>query len=63
MGKIMSLVIGGTVAVLGAILLMAWWYEFLFMMRGVLPLILILGGGVAIVAGISEFKDTVKLKQ
>ncbi|MCK5450866.1 MAG: hypothetical protein KAI70_03785 [Candidatus Omnitrophica bacterium] len=63
MGKIMSLAIGGIVTMLGAIFFMAWWHEFLFMIRGVLPLILMLGGGIAIVAGISEFKDTVKLKQ
>ena len=60
MGKILSLLIGGIVTLLGAILLIAWWYEFLFMVRSVLPVLLILGGGIAIAAGISEFKDTLK---
>jgi len=60
MGKILSLLIGGIVTLLGAILLIAWWYEFLFMVRSVLPVVLILGGGIAISAGISEFKDVLK---
>jgi len=62
MGKILSLLIGAIITVLGLILLMAWWYEFMFVVRGVLPLFLILGGVIAVLAGISEFKDAMKLK-
>ena len=63
MGKVLSLLIGGIVTVLGLILLIAWWYELFFVVRGVLPLVLILGGIIAIVAGLSEFKDYIKLKK
>ncbi len=60
MGKVLSLLIGAIVAVVGVILLIAWWYEFLFMLRGALPVLLILGGGIAVAAGLSELKDVLK---
>lgn len=63
MGKVLSLLIGGIVTVLGLILLIAWWYELLFVIRGLLPLMLILGGIIAIAAGLSEFKDYLKVKK
>ncbi len=63
MGKVLSLLIGGIVTVLGLILLIAWWYELLFVIRGVLPLLLITGGLIAVAAGLSEFKDNIKLKK
>lgn len=62
MGKILSLLIGAVVAMLGLILLIAWWYEFLFLVRGSLPVFLILGGLIAVLAGFSELKDTLKAK-
>jgi hypothetical protein len=62
MGKILSLLIGGIVAVLGLILLVAWWYEFMFILRGMGPALLILGGIVAVLAGVSELKDVIKNK-
>ena len=63
MGKILSLLVGGIVTLLGLILLVAWWYEFMFMLKGIIPLILILGGAVALLAGISEYKDILKIKK
>ena len=63
MGKILSLLIGAIVAILGLILLIAWWYELLFVLRGVIPVMLILGGIIAVIAGFSEFKDVLKKKK
>lgn len=63
MGKVLSIVIGTVVAVIGFILLIAWWYEFLFILRGIIPAILIFGGVIALIAGISELKDTLKSKK
>ncbi len=63
MGKILSLVIGAVVAFIGLVLLIAWWYEFLFLLRAVVPAILMLGGVIAVLAGISELKDTLKSKK
>jgi hypothetical protein len=62
MGKILSLLIGAIVTVIGIILLLSWWYELLFVMRGIIPIILIFGGIIAIAAGFSELKDVLKLK-
>ena len=63
MGKTLSVVVGGIVAFIGLVLLLFWWYEFLFILRGIIPAILILGGIIALVAGISEFKDTLASKK
>lgn len=63
MGKFLGVTIGGITAFLGLVLLIAWWYEFLFIFRGILPSILIFGGVLALFAGVSEFKDTFKSKK
>ncbi|MGB2599900.1 MAG: hypothetical protein WBB86_06535 [Candidatus Omnitrophota bacterium] len=60
MGKVLSLLIGAVVAILGLILLIAWWYEFLFLLRGCIPVMLIFGGVIAVIAGLSELKDVLK---
>ena len=60
MGKMLSLIVGVVVVIVGLILLVAWWYELLFVLRGVIPGMLIMGGAIAVLAGISEFKDTFK---
>ncbi|MFA6636953.1 MAG: hypothetical protein WCV56_07650 [Candidatus Omnitrophota bacterium] len=62
MGKMLSVLVGGIVLLLGLILLVSWWFEFMFLLRGMVPGMLILGGAVAVLAGISEFKDTIKSK-
>ncbi len=63
MGKLLSLLLGAIIAVVGVILLIAWWYELLFIIRGVLPLLLVAGGTIAVLAGLGEFKDTLKGKK
>jgi len=62
MGKILSLLVGAIVSLVGLILLVAWWYEFLFVLRGVIPVMLIFGGIIAVIAGLAELKDTLKIK-
>ncbi len=62
MGKILSLLVGAIVTLVGLILLIARWYEFMFIIKGIIPIILILGGAVAILSGISEYKDFLKSK-
>jgi len=62
MGKILGLLVGAIMLIIGIILLVVWWYEFLFMLRGIVPGMLILCGLVAVIAGFSELKDTMKSK-
>ena len=63
MGKVLSIIIGALVAAAGIILIVRWWYELLFVLRGTVPAILIFGGVIALIAGITELKDTLKSKE
>ena len=57
----MKTLIGGAVAaVLGLIGLVIWFCEFLQLLAGALPVMLLLGGGLAIYLGFDELKDTWK---
>lgn len=57
MGKYLSVVIGAIVTLLGLWGLIAWWCDFLLVLRGSIPAMLIFGGIIAVIAGISEVKD------
>jgi hypothetical protein len=58
----MAALVGGIVAtILGAVLLVVWWKYFLVLLAGGIPLILILGGALAIYIGIDEIKDKMQL--
>ena len=63
MAKVAGLLISAILTITGLILLIAWWYEFLFLLRGVVPCLLILGGGIWVVAGLTELKDMLKDKE
>lgn len=57
----MKTLIGGAVAAaLGLIGLGIWWSEFLMVLAGIIPIMLLLGGGLAIYLGFDELKDTWK---
>ncbi|MFC1806997.1 hypothetical protein ACFL0T_01325 [Candidatus Omnitrophota bacterium] len=63
MGKLVS-VIGGTVAiVVGVMLLFVWSEAFKLGLQFMLIFIFILGGLIAVVAGVSEIKDSLATKQ
>jgi hypothetical protein len=54
----MTALVGGLVAVaLGLIGLGLWWKQFLGLLAGGLPLILLLGGALAVYLGFEETKD------
>lgn len=54
----MVAMIGGLAALLlGLIGLIAWWDEFLWLLKGCIPLILLLGGALAVYLGAEEIKD------
>ena len=57
----MKTLIGGAVAAaLGLIGLAIWWGPFLMVLAGIIPIMLLLGGGLAIYLGFDELKDTWK---
>lgn len=57
MGKYLSIIIGSVVALLGLWGLAAWWCDFLTVLKGSIPAMLIFGGAIAVIAGLSELKD------
>lgn len=63
MGKILS-VVGGAVAILiGVMLILAWSLAFKLGLQFLIMLILVFGGLIAVIAGISEIKDSVAAKK
>ena len=57
----MKTLIGGAVAtLLGVIGLAVWFQAFLQLLAGVIPAMLLLGGGLALYLGFDELKDTWK---
>lgn len=63
MGKVLSIVVGLACAVIGVLLLIKWWPSFLGGLKATVPAILVLGGLVALFAGISEIKDSIAAKK
>jgi hypothetical protein len=60
----MKTLIGGAVAaVLGLIGLSVWFKEFLLLLAGALPIMLLLGGCLALYLGFDELKDTWKKEE
>ncbi len=57
----MKTLIGGAIAAaLGLIGLVIWWGQFLMVLAGIVPAMLLLGGALAIYLGFDEIKDTWK---
>ena len=59
----MKTLIGGAVAaILGIIGIVVWFDQFLIVLAGVVPVMLLLGGGLAVYLGFDELKDNWKQK-
>jgi hypothetical protein len=55
----MKTLIGGAVAaLLGVIGIVVWWPQFLVVLAGTIPVMLLLGGALAIYLGYDELKDS-----
>lgn len=55
----MKILLGGIVAlILGVIGLIGWWSDFLSILKGMIPIILVLGGALAVYLGIEDIKTT-----
>jgi len=54
----MKIFLGGVAAlVVGIILLIFWWCDFITMLKGFIPIILLVGGGFAAYSGYDEIKE------
>ena len=57
----MKTLIGGAIgAVIGLVGISIWWKPFLQLLAGAIPVMLLLGGGLALYLGFDELKDTWK---
>lgn len=63
MGKYLSVIIGGVVALAGLLGLIGWWCDFMLVLRGSVPAMLVFGGIIAVIAGLSELKDELASKK
>jgi phosphate/sulfate permease len=60
----MKTLIGGAIAAaLGLIGIVIWWGQFLVVLAGVIPAMLLLGGALAIYLGFDELKDSWKKEE
>ena len=60
----MKILVGGIVAViLGVLGLIAWWPEFWQVVKGVIPIVLVIGGIMGIYLGIEEVKASASSKK
>jgi len=63
MGKILA-ILGGLIAMAGGgYLLYLWWVPFKIVLKGVVPIVLIFGGLIALIAGISSMRDAARTKK
>ena len=58
-----TLIGGAAAAVLGLIGLSVWWKPFLQLLAGAIPVMLLLGGGLALYLGFDELKDSWKKEE
>jgi hypothetical protein len=60
----MKILLGGIVAlIIGIVGLIGWWADFLLVLKGVIPILLVLGGALAIYLGIEEVKTAAPAKE
>ena len=53
-----ALIGGAIISAIGLILLVLWWEEFLMILSGIIPVTLLLGGGLAIYLGFDELRES-----
>ena len=58
MDKMTGIIGGGIAVIIGLLGLIFWWDFFIAILKGSIPIILLLGGVISLVAGISEIKET-----
>ena len=58
----LAIVVGLVFIVLGLWGVVCWWTDFLMMMRGSMPVMIVFGGSLAVIAGITSIKDSLEAK-
>jgi len=60
----MKILLGGIVAlIIGIVGLVGWWGDFVLILKGIIPILLVLGGALAIYLGIEEVKTESPAKE
>lgn len=60
----MSVLLGGGVSIiLGLVLLIFWYKHFLVLLMGAIPILLLMGGALAVYVGLDELKDKIRETQ
>jgi len=60
----MKILLGGIAAlVIGVIGLIIWFFDFLLVLKGIIPIVLILGGALAIYLGIEDIKTAASAEE
>jgi hypothetical protein len=62
-GKYLGVIIGAIIVLLGLMGVISWRADLLTVLKGSVPVILILGGAIAVVAGLNEIKDESSAKK
>jgi len=57
MGKYLSIIIGAVAVLIGLMLLSAWRGDLIVVVKGILPVMFLFSGVIAVIAGFSEIKD------
>ena len=58
-----ALVIGVVIAVLGVVGIFRWTTAFVIVLKGSVPIMLVCGGLLAVIAGITSIKDSIEAKK
>ena len=63
MGNMAGIIGGAVAAALGLLGFIFWWDSFTTVLKGGIPLLLLLGGIISLVAAINELRETAKTKK
>ena len=62
MGKYSSIIFGSCATILGLLGVIVWWADAMAIIKGSIPVILVFGGVIAVIAGLTELKDEAAAK-
>ncbi len=63
MSNLLGIIVGVVIVIVGLILLVAWWGSFIVVLKGIIPILLILVGVGALIYFVSEIKSGVPDEQ